>query len=486
MVAIAVVIARFSHPTSLRGVTTRVRFAPAPTGFLHVGSARSALFNWLYAQSTGGEMILRIEDTDAALRKPEFIDAIVKPLQTLGITWDEGPYYQSQRKQFHVDAVEKLVASGHAYYCNLTRDEADALAKEAGLPNGYHGWSRDKGIEDGPDCVVRFRTPDEGEVVIHDVIRGEVKFQNVELEDFVIRRSDGSPTFLVANAVDDADMSISHVVRGEDLLNTTPKVMLLWEALDFGETPRYAHLPLLVNEQRKKLSKRRDDVSLMDFLSKGYLPEAMVNHLALLGWGPPDEKEIRPISEIIDLFKLENVNKGSAFFDVTKLNHINGEYIRAMPVEEFIEMSEPFVYGVDTEISWEKAAYKPEVFELVAGDVQQRVSTFAEVPHYIGWLFTNEVEYDLDSKAWKKAMVKGKKIPEILDGIAEAFADVEWTAEAMNAAVAEVGDRLEARSQVPARVAITGTNAGIPLWDAAATVDREIILGRIAAARALL
>ena len=467
-------------------MTTRVRFAPAPTGFLHVGSARSALFNWLYAQSTGGEMILRIEDTDAALRKPEFIDAIVKPLQTLGITWDEGPYYQSQRQQFHVDAVEQLVESGHAYFCNLTRDEADALAKEAGLPAGYHGWSRDKGIEDGPDCVVRFRTPDEGEVVIHDVIRGEVRFKNVELEDFVIRRSDGSPTFLVANAVDDADMSITHVIRGEDLLNTTPKIMLLWDALDFGDKPTYAHLPLLVNEQRKKLSKRRDDVSLMEFLSKGYLPEAMVNHLALLGWGPPDDKEIRPISEIIELFKLENVNKGSAFFDVTKLNHINGEYIRALPVEEFIEMAEPFVYGVDAEISWDKSAYEPEVFAMVAADVQQRVDTFSDIPHYIGWLFSDEVAYDVESKGWKKAMVKGKMIPEILDGIAEAFVDVEWTAEAMNAAVAGVGDALEARSQVPARVAITGTNAGIPLWDAAATIDREVVLRRLSAARALL
>ncbi len=467
-------------------MTTRVRFAPAPTGFLHVGSARSALFNWLYAKSTGGEMILRIEDTDAALRKPEFIDAIVKPLQTLGITWDEGPYYQSQRQQFHVDAVEQLVESGHAYFCNLTRDEADALAKEAGLPAGYHGWSRDKGIEDGPDCVVRFRTPDEGEVVIHDVIRGEVRFKNVELEDFVIRRSDGSPTFLVANAVDDADMSITHVIRGEDLLNTTPKIMLLWDALDFGDKPTYAHLPLLVNEQRKKLSKRRDDVSLMEFLSKGYLPEAMVNHLALLGWGPPDDKEIRPIGEIIELFKLENVNKGSAFFDVTKLNHINGEYIRALPVEEFIEMAQPFVYGVDAEISWDKDDYKPEVFEMVAADVQQRVDTFSGIPHYIGWLFSDEVSYDVESKGWKKAMVKGKMIPEILDGIAEAFVDVEWTAEAMNAAVAGVGDALEARSQVPARVAITGTNAGIPLWDAAATIDRDVVLRRLAAARALL
>jgi glutamyl-tRNA synthetase len=451
-----------------------------------VGSARSALFNWLYAESTGGEMILRIEDTDAALRKPEFIDAIVKPLQALGITWAEGPYYQSQRKQFHADAVEQLVSSGHAYYCNLTREQADALAEEAGLPTGYHGWSRDKGTADGPDCVVRFRTPDEGEVVIDDLIRGEVRFKNAELEDFVIRRSDGSPTFLVANAVDDADMSITHVIRGEDLLNTTPKVMLLWDALDLGEKPQYAHLPLLVNAQRKKLSKRRDDVSLMQFLRKGYLPEAMVNHLALLGWGPPDDKEIRPISEIIELFKLENVNKGSAFFDIAKLDHINGEYIRALPAETFIELAEPFVYGVDTEIPWNTSDYDPEVFALVAGDVQLRVNTLAEIPHFIEWLFVDDVTYDLESKAWNKAMRKGKHIPEILDGIIEAFADVEWTGEAMNAAVAAVGDRLEARSQVPARVAITGTNAGIPLWDAAATLDREVVLRRLQNARSLL
>ncbi len=431
-------------------------------------------------------MILRIEDTDAALRKPEFIDAIVKPLQTLGIEWDEGPYYQSQRRQFHVEAVECLVASGHAYYCNLTREEADKLAEEAGLPAGYHGWSRDSNLPDGEGCVVRFRTPDEGEVVINDVIRGEVRFQCRELEDFVIRRSDGSPTFLVANAVDDADMSISHVIRGEDLLNTTPKVMLLWQALDFDEMPTYAHLPLLVNEQRKKLSKRRDDVSLMDFLAQGYLPEAMVNHLALLGWGPPDDVEVRPISEIIDLFKLENVNKGSAFFDVTKLNHINGEYIRALPTDAFIEKSEGFVYGVDAPISWDTKDFKPEVFEMVAADVQQRVDTFDQIPQFIGWLFAKDVEFDTESKGFKKAIVKGKKIPEILDAMAERFALVDWTADAMNEAVTEIGTELEVRTQVAARVAITGSNAGIPLWDAAATLDRDVVLGRIEALRALV
>jgi len=459
-------------------VTTRVRFAPAPTGFLHVGSARSALFNWLFARSTGGEMILRIEDTDAALRKPEFIDAIVKPLQTLGIDWDEGPYYQSQRQKLHVDAVERLVESGNAYFCNLSREQSDELAKEAGLPSGYHGWSRDKFIADGPDCVVRFKTPAEGEVVIHDMIRGEVRFACAELEDFVVRRSDGSPTFLVANAVDDAEMGITHAVRGEDLLNTTPKVMLIWDALDLGDKPTYAHLPLLVNEQRKKLSKRRDDVSLMDFLSNGYLPEAMVNHLALLGWGPPDDIEIRPIEEIISLFDLKNVNKGSAFFDVTKLNHINGEYIRALPVERFIEIAEPFVYGVDAEISWDKSSYRPDVFAMVAPDVQQRVNTFAEIPHFIGWLFTDEVAFDTETKGWNKGIRKGKLVREVLASLAERFAEVEWTPEALNEAVAAVGDELGARSQVPARAAITGTTAGIPLWDSVATLDRDVVVAR--------
>lgn len=429
-------------------------------------------------------MILRIEDTDAALRKPEYIDAIVKPLKTLGITWDEGPYYQSQRKQFHVEAVEQLVADGFAYYCDLTREQSDALAADAGLPRGYHGWSRDKGINDGPNCVVRFRTPDDGEVVVDDIIRGRVTFACKEFEDFVIRRSDGSPTFLVANAIDDADMSITHVIRGEDLLNTTPKVILLWEALDLGDKPQYAHLPLLVNEQRKKLSKRRDDVSLLDFLTKGYLPAAMVNHLALLGWGPPDEVEIRPIEQIVELFKLENVNKGSAFFDVKKLDHINGEYIRALSLDEFIELAEPYVYGVDTEITWDSNAYRPEVFAAVAADVQQRVNVLNEIPRFIDWLFVDGVDYD--ERSWTKAMKKGKSVPEILDRLIVDLADIDWTGDALNQAVGSVGDELGVRSQVPARVAITGRNAGIPMWDATAMLARDVVIRRLETAKSLL
>ncbi|NIR38183.1 MAG: glutamate--tRNA ligase, partial [Actinobacteria bacterium] len=321
----------------------RVRFAPSPTGYLHVGGARTALFNWLFARHHGGTFVLRIEDTDEAKKTEAFVDAILDPLRWLGIDWDEGPLFQSERRHLHVAAIDQLVVDGRAYFCDLTREDSDRLAEEAGLPAGYHGWSRDRDVADGPGVVVRFRTPDDGSTVVDDVIRGRVEVAHDSVEDFVIRRGDGSPVFLLANAVDDHDMGITHVIRGEDLLNTAPKVKLLWEALGYGDSPVYAHLPLLVNEKRKKLSKRRDDVALGDFRERGYLPEAMVNALALLGWGPPDGVEIRPVAEIVELFSLDDVGKGAAFFDVQKLDHINGEYIRALSPAEFTATADPWL-----------------------------------------------------------------------------------------------------------------------------------------------
>ena len=200
--------------------TPRVRFAPAPTGFLHVGSARTALFNWLFARGRGGEMVLRVEDTDASLKTEAYVDAIIEPLRWLGLDWDSGPLFQSERRDLHSAAIEQLVADNKAYYCDLTRADSDELAAAAGLPPGYHGWSRDRDVADGAGVVVRFQCPDEGETVVEDVVRGRVSFPNESLEDFVIRRGDGSPTFHLANATDDHDMGISHVIRGEDLLNS--------------------------------------------------------------------------------------------------------------------------------------------------------------------------------------------------------------------------------------------------------------------------
>ncbi len=417
------------------------------------------MFNWLFARHHGGEFILRVEDTDEAKTSEQFIDAIVEPLRWLGLDWDEGPLFQSERRELHLAAVERLVADGRAYFCDLSREEIDQRAEDAGLPAGYHGWSRDRDVADGPGVVVRFLAPDEGSTVIDDVVRGRVEVAHDTIEDFVIRRGDGSPVFLIANAVDDHDMGITHVIRGEDLLNTTPKVKLLWDALGFGESPVYAHLPLLVNEQRKKLSKRRDDVALADYVDRGYLPEAMVNTLALLGWGPPDGVEIRPIEEIIELFSLEAVNKSPAFFDPKKLDHINAEYIKAMTPMAFVEAAEPWFIAADA--PWPAANYDPVVALALAEEVQQRVTTLSAAPAWLDWLFVDSID-EYDEKSWTKAMVKGRVAHRVLDEITAAVEEAEaaeihvmahaYTARAVNRALAcgvrsiEHGNLMDERS----------------------------------------
>lgn len=470
--------------------STRVRFAPAPTGFLHVGSARSALFNWLYARHTGGTLVLRIEDTDAALKTDAYVDAILEPLRWLGIDWDEGPYFQSERRGLHTDAVDELVSTGTAYFCDLSRDEIEKRSADAGLAPGYHGWSRDRDVADGPGVVVRFRAPDEGVTVVDDIVRGRVEFANDTIEDFVIRRGDGSPVFLIANAVDDHDMGITHVIRGEDLLNTTPKVQLLWEALGYGDVPTYAHLPLLVNEQRKKLSKRRDDVSLGDYMARGYLPEAMVNYLALLGWGPPDEVEIRPIEEIIELFTLEAVNKSAAFFDPKKLDHINGEYIRSLDAEAFMELVRPYMTAPD--VCWQAEDYDESAIVTLAPEIQQRISALADAAKWVDWLFVDAID-QYDPKAWQKAMVKGRAAGEVLDEVSVRLADDPFDdAARLESIVMGVGTELSERhdarvmSQAPVRVALTGSNVGLPLWEPMRILGRERTLARLATARARL
>ena len=476
----------------------RVRFAPAPTGFLHVGSARTALFNWLFARHHGGEMALRVEDTDAALRTDEYVDAIVEPLRWLGLDWDIGPLFQSQRRDHHLDAVERLVASGAAYYCDLTRADVERLCADAGLPVGYHRWSRERSVSDGPGVVVRFRCPDEGETVVNDLVRGTVTFANESLEDFVIRRGDGSPTFHLANAVDDHDMAISHVIRGEDLLNTTPRVQLLWRALDYGEPPAYAHLPLLVNAKRQKLSKRRDDVALDDYRERGYLPEAMINYLALLGWGPPDEVEMRPTAEIVDLFDLADINRAPAYFDPVKLDHINAAYIKSLNPHEFADRVEPFLRDpVESAEAHDTGARSGEpdrrpswewtVASTLASEIQQRITTLQQAPQWVHWLLSEEISYD--EKAWRKAMLGAAPAAEVLALVAERLADDDFTsAERLESIVMGVGDELaerlgaRVRSQPPVRVALSGVGAGLPLRNAMVLLGKEKTLARLRAA----
>ncbi len=463
--------------------TPRVRFAPAPTGYLHIGSARTALFNWLYARQHGGELVLRIEDTDLQRSNDEYISVITDVLEWLGIDWDGEVVFQSQRLHLYREAAERLLAEGRAYRCSCTQDEVKARAEARGGTPGYDGHCRDRDVQPGAGVVVRFRTPDEGSTSFDDIIRGEVRFENANLEDFVIVRSSGEPMFLVANAVDDADLGITHVIRGEDLINVTPKVLLLRQALGVTEVPMFAHLPLIVNEQRKKLSKRRDDVSVGDYRSRGFLPEAMVNYLALLGWGPADGVEVRPIAEIIDSFRLEDVNKASAFFDQQKLEHVNAEWIRGMDRAAFLERSAHWT----AEGPWRPEAFDAATFEAIAPLVQERVRTMAEVPHMIDFLFLDEPY--IDAPSWEKAMVRGAAVPEILDAAIEAYGTCEWTAEVLHETLLAIGvaNGLKlGKAQAPVRVAVTGRTVGPPLFEALELLGRERTVERLRAARARL
>ncbi len=463
--------------------TPRVRFAPAPTGSLHLGSARSALFNWLYARSTGGTLVLRIEDTDLDRSKDEHIQTILSTFDWLGITFDEGPYRQSERRELYDAAIAKLLADGRAYYCDQTQEQIQARAKESGRP-GYDGHSRDRGLGPGPGHVLRFRTADSGETAFADVIRGNVTFQNENIEDFVIQRANGTPMFLVANAVDDAEMGITHVIRGEDLVNTTPKVLMLRDALGYEGVPVYAHLPLIVNQQRKKLSKRRDDVAVEQYRERGFLPEAMVNYLATLGWGSSDGDEIRPVFEIIEQFRLEDITKSPAAFDVKKLTHFNAEYIRQLSANEFIARVDPILSETDL---WTSDQFVPETFARIAPVVQERLKLLSDAPAMVDFFFVESPAFD--EASWDKAMVRGPMAAEMLDGAAGIYADVDWNAEALHAATLALGETLGlklGKAQAPIRVAVTGRTVGPPLFESLEVLGRAVTLSRIAAARARL
>ncbi len=307
----------------------RVRFAPSPTGYFHVGGARTALFNWLVARRSGGTFVLRIDDTDRERSREEWVAGIAESMRWLGLDWDEGPIRQSGRRQLYEQAAGKLLAASKAYYCDCTREQVAARTNGSATP-GYDGYCRDRGLGPGPGRALRFRSPDEGATVVDDLVRGRVEFANSTIEDFVIVKSSGDPLFLLASAVDDIDLSITQVIRGEEHLPSTPKGILLWKALEGPELPLFAHLPVLVNDRRQKLSKRRDRVAVEDYREQGYLADAMVNYLGLLGWSPPEGKELLTREELTRAFSLEQVNNSPAFFDLRKLIHFNGEYIRAL------------------------------------------------------------------------------------------------------------------------------------------------------------
>ena len=461
------------------GPEVRVRFAPSPTGMFHVGGARSVLFNWAIALHAGGTMVLRIEDTDAARNKPEWIDGIISALSWLGIDGSqyEGPYYQSDNLDKHSAAGQRLFARGRAYYCDCTR--ADVIARTGDQHRGYDGYCRDRGLGPGEGRALRFRSPDEGATVIDDLVRGETRFENSTIEDFVLARGDGSILFLLANVVDDMEQRITHVIRSEEHLPNTPKQQLLWEALGH-EPPAWGHLPIVVNEKRQKLSKRRDKVALEDFRDEGYLSAAMRNYLMLLGWAPKNDREIVPWDEMVAEFRLEDVNPSPAFFDVKKLRAFNGDYIRALPPNAFIAACEPWLEP--SAAPWPADRFDPAVFAELAPLAQTRVSLLSEITAMVDFAFLPEPARD--EASWAKAMQE--PAADVLASVAAAYADVPWQAEALRERLEAVGASYGlslGKAQAPIRVAVTGRTVGLPLFESLVVLGRTETLRRIESAR---
>ncbi len=482
-------------------MTVRVRVAPSPTGFLHVGNARAALFNWLYARHRKGTFIVRVDDTDRARSTPEFEADILDGLRWLGLDWDEGvevggphgTYRQSDRLDRYREVAERLVSGGFAYYCFCSPDELEERRREAqqqGRPPGYDGrcrlLDRDEArarVAGGEAATVRAAVPRPGTTVFDDVVRGEMRFDHDTIDDFVILRSDASPTYHLASTVDDVDYEITHVARGEDLLSSTPRHILLTRALE-AEPPVYAHLPLLFGPDGKKLSKRHGDTALRAYREGGYLPEAVFNYLALLGWSYDPETTIFSRAQAVERFELEAVSKNPAIFDVDKLLWMNGEYLRALARDDFFERTRPFLEeGLGRTVDageWGK-------FEALAPLIQERVKVLTEVAELAGFLYAAPLQYD--EASWRTVM-GAERVAEVLDEAhlrLEGLAD--WEAKDIEDVLrAMLGDlELGARKGLqPLRVAITGSAVSPPLFESMEVLGREATLARIATARARL
>jgi len=467
----------------------RLRFSPAPTGSLHIGNVRTALYNWLHARHVGATFILRIEDTDVVRSTQESVDEIQYVLRWLGLDWDEGPYLQSARLDAYLAAAARLVDGGLAYECYCTESEVKERNEQAmhqGRPPGYDGRCRDLTAEEraarraeGRPVSIRFRTPDEGHSTFTDLIRGEVAVEWSTISDFVIVRSNGTPVFFLANAVDDLDMQITHVLRGEDLIDSTHRVLALRRALGHDDQPVYAHMPMILGPGGGKLSKRHGSVSIEEYRDAGFLPAALVNYLTLLGWGPEDGREVLSIEELVAEFEIERVISSSATFDAKKLEWMNGEHIRALPLPELVSAVLPFArtrYGDRLDI---------RRFETAVCLAQVRATTLVQIAEQMAFLFTPDDELEIDPASWEK-VTKVEAAADILDAVTDFVAGCDWTDEI------DPRPAIEALGLKPGKVmhvlytAIEGRGQGLPLFDSINLLGRESALYRLRAARARL
>jgi len=479
--------------------TVRTRFAPSPTGFPHLGNIRTALFAWLFARHHGGSFIVRIEDTDVARRVEGAVESILSSLRWLGLDWDEGPevggeygpYFQSQRLDKYHEVAQQLISQGNAYYCYCSPQRLEEMRAEQvkrKQPPGYDRHCRELSQEErsrkeaeGITPVVRFKTPLEGQTRFNDLIWGELVFENNTLDDFVMLKSDGYPTYHLANIVDDHLMEISHVIRAEEWLSSVPRHVLMYQALGF-EPPNFAHLPMLLGADRSKLSKRHGAVSITEYYEQGYLPEAMVNFLALLGWSLDGKTEILSRQELIDNFSLERVSRTAAIFNRDKLNWMNGLYIRSLTADEFFEAVEPY-------LMMDKAAGQAvisgeEYVRNILPLLQERARTLAEVAELAQFFFVEELDYapdlligkNMNQKSTSAALKTAQQRLEQLKGF-----DAESLEALLRPLAVELG--LKTGQLFGAlRTAVTGRIAAPPLFQTMAVLGKERCLKRIEAA----
>jgi glutamyl-tRNA synthetase len=454
----------------------RTRFAPSPTGFLHIGGARTALFNWLYARHNGGEFVLRIEDTDQTRSTDESTKAILDAMAWLGLTWDEGPYFQAQRVELHREMVLKLINEGKAFYCTCTPEELDAKRKQAlatGKKPKYDGTCRNKKLSKSANSVVRFLSKQEGSTVVEDLIKGNIVFNNEELDDLIIERGDGYPTYNFAVVIDDALMNITHVIRGDDHVNNTPRQILLYEALGF-DVPKFAHVPMILGSDKARLSKRHGATSVMAYKEMGFLPEALVNYLVRLGWAHGDQ-EIFSMAQLVDLFSMDAVGKSPAVFNPEKLLWLNAHYIKEASLDRLTEEMKPL---------WPAGTITGDVdfTKKVIADLQPRVKTLVELADTADFYFTDEIKYE--EQAAQKFLTPD--ISDHLKGIVSAISSLqnfnkEGLEEFFKVFTQEKNIKFKLIAQ-PLRVALTGKTVSPGIDEIMVTLGKDRVMKKIKSA----
>ncbi|MBX2823579.1 MAG: glutamate--tRNA ligase [Gammaproteobacteria bacterium] len=461
----------------------RTRFAPSPTGYLHIGGARTALFCWLFARHHQGEFVLRIEDTDRERSTEESVQAILQGMEWLGLDYDEGPVFQTQRFDRYREVVQQLLDNGHAYRCYCTPEELQVMREEAMAAKQkprYNGYWRDRSDTPpaGIEPVIRFRNPLEGKVVIPDLVKGEIVIDNQELDDLVIMRSDGTPTYNLTVVVDDYDMQITHVIRGDDHVNNTPRQINILKALG-AELPAYAHLPMILGEDGKRMSKRHGAVSVMQYREEGYLPEGLLNYLVRLGWSHQDQ-EIFSLDEMKALFSLDAVNRAGSVFDKDKLNWVNQQHLQNSSPAALAESLQPYLQS--NQIATDKGPAVADVAHLL----QERAQTLQDMAEQARVFYVDPADYD--AKAIKK-QIKAET-PDHLQAMRSALADTQdWTPDVIDALVQTTVDKLEVgfgKIGLPLRIALTGGTASPPLGATVALIGREAVLRRLDALLAFI